>query len=147
MATQDNSKIVRDIFESFNRRDFDSMQKSVDKACEILVVPREQTFKGPDGVKQFLQNRINVAPDSKIEVKNIVSGEDSVTVEYIIKGKHDGTLHLPSGGDLGKTGKPVNLRFCDIITIRDQKITRWNTYYDLATLLNQVGALHEMVHH
>lgn len=147
MTAQENSKMIRTIFDALNRRDFDTIQKHIATNAEIINIPRDQTFKGPEGVRQLMQNRINIASDGKCEIKNLIACEDAVAVEYTTKGKHDGMFITPFEGEFPATGKTINLKYFDSITIQNGKITKWHTYFDMATVMRQIGILHEMVHH
>lgn len=146
MTGQENIKVVRNIYDSYNRRDFDSALKNIDKNVEIVNVALNTTLRGPDGFRQFMQGWETAFPDSKVDVKNIFASEDFVVVEFTGKGTHKGVLWTPDG-ELPATGKPLNLNFCDIHTVKDGKITRMKSYYDLATILHQIGYMPELRHH
>lgn len=147
MTAQENKEIVRGIFDSVNRRDFDSIAKYFDNNAETTIVPRENIFKGPDGFKQFLKFRMSISSDIMYDVTNIAGCEDTVAAEYNLRGKFDGTYPVPEGEDFHATGKPINLKCCDLITIKDEKIIRWRSYTDLYTIMRQIGIIQEITHH
>lgn len=147
MIPQENITIIREIFDSLNQRDFEKVEKQIADTAEINIIPRSQTLKGPEGVRQFMQNRLSIATNGMSEVKNIIACEDTAVVEYTMKGTHDGIFTTPSEGEFQPTGKTIDLPFCDLITIKDGKVTKWVSYFDLATIMRQIGILHEVVHH
>ncbi|MGE5496809.1 MAG: ester cyclase, partial [Syntrophothermus sp.] len=100
-----------------------------------------------EGFRQFLQFRRSISSDVKYEVAKIVSCEDTVAVEYTLKGKNDGKYPLPEFGEFPASGKNISLKCCDLITMQNGKITNWKSYTDLSTIMRQIGILHELVHH
>ncbi len=61
-------------------------------------------------------------------------------VDYIGRGAHEGTLRSSAGG-IPPTGRPVEMRFCDVHHIWDGKISRTHSYFDLAGMLVQLGLM------
>lgn len=147
MTAQENKEIISGILEMINRGDFEGTGKFFDKDAETTIIPRENIFKGPEGFRQFLQFRMNISSDVKYDVAKIVSCEDTVAVEYALKGKNDGKYPLPDFGEFPASGKNINLKCCDLITIQNGKITNWKSYTDLTTIMRQIGILHELIHH
>lgn len=147
MTAQENKEIVRGILDLINRKDFEGTLKFFDNNAESTIIPREKIYKGPEGFRQFLQLRGNIASDTKYEVANIVSCEDTVAVEYTLKGKQDGPYPLPEGGEFPASGKNIDLKCCDLIKIQNGKVISWKSYTDLYTVMHQLGVLHELAHH
>ncbi|MGE5430613.1 MAG: ester cyclase [Syntrophomonadaceae bacterium] len=146
MSIQENISIVRNIYDSYNSRDYNSAVKHLDSKSVLLNVPANLTYKGPDGFKQFMKNWDTAFPDSKCEVKNIQAGEDFAICEFRGVGTHKGTLKTPDG-DIQATGKHVDVSFCDVYHIKNGKIVSSNSYYDLATFMKQLGILTEQKMH
>ncbi len=71
-------------------------------------------------------------PDLKLEL-----------ADSSIEGNHGSIQWILTGTDKGvfKTGKPFKVRGVSIITVDHGKISRSIDYYDLATIMKQVGAL------
>ncbi|HEX2869467.1 MAG TPA: ester cyclase [Ignavibacteriales bacterium] len=147
MTAQENKDIVRGIIDLINRKDFEGTMKYFDINAESTIIPREKTYKGPEGFKQLLQLRKNIASETKYDVTNIVSCEDTVVVEYNLKGKNDGPYPIPEGGEFPASGKNIDLKCCDLVNIQNGKVTSWKSYTDLHTVMHQIGFFHEMEHH
>ncbi|MCU7526698.1 MAG: ester cyclase [Ignavibacteria bacterium] len=146
MSVQDNKSIVRNIYESYNRRDFNAAVKNVDSAGILTNIPANMTYKGPEGFKQFMKNWDEAFPDSKCEIKNIEAAEDFAICEFRGVGTHKGTLRTPDG-DIQATGKHVDVPFCDVYHFKNGKIISSSSYYDVATFMKQLGVLTEQRMH
>jgi steroid delta-isomerase-like uncharacterized protein len=105
---------------------------------EHTNVPLGLTLPGAEGYKQSGLFFAEAFPDSTIEVTNVFATEDQVVIEFTGHGTNTGPLHLPMG-DIPATGRWAELRFCDVVQIRNGKIVSFHIYYDTMTLLQQLG--------
>lgn len=142
MSIQDNISMVRNFYESYNRRDFDGVVKDLDPQCVLTNVPSNMTFTGPEGFKEFLQNWDSAFPDGKLEIKNIQAGEDFAVCEFLGTGTHTGTFRTPDG-DIEATGKRGEIPMCNVYRIENGKIVSQTGYYDAATFMKQLGIMPE----
>lgn len=140
MSAQTNETLVGQIFNAFNMRKYDEATKLVTDKFLWRDVATGQAFNGPAGMKKFFQNWANGFNDAKVEVKRMISTEKAVVTEYIGRGTHTGTLETPNG-PLHATNHKVEIPFCDIALLDGGKITSVNTYYDVATMMQQLGLL------
>jgi steroid delta-isomerase-like uncharacterized protein len=140
MSAQDNAKFARSVYEMYNSRDLDGMAAQAAVGAEIMSVPTGMTLEGPDGFRQYIQGWASAFPDSKIEVTNVIAGEEGAVVEFRGRGTHTGPLMAPTG-EIPATGKSVDIPFCDVLQIKDGKITSMHSYFDLATMMGQLGLM------
>ncbi|MBI4299834.1 MAG: ester cyclase [Chloroflexi bacterium] len=141
MPAQDNSRIARRMYESFNTRDLDAAVADVDRNAEWLDVPSGQRLRGPQGWKQNSQNWLTAFPDGKIEIRNVAEAGNQVIIEFIGRGTQSGVLNGPGGQIIQPTGRRVEVQFCDVLEVRDGKLVAGRTYYDMVTILNQLGLM------
>ena len=87
---------------------------------------------GSEEAKKFAASFFTDVPDLKLEL-----------ADSSIEGNHGSIQWILTGTDKGifKTGKPFKVRGVSIITIINGKISRSIDYYDLATIMKQVGVL------
>ncbi|HXJ45723.1 MAG TPA: ester cyclase [Candidatus Dormibacteraeota bacterium] len=87
---------------------------------------------GSEEAKKFAASFFTDVPDLKLEL-----------ADSSVEGNHGSIQWILSGTDKGifKTGKTFKVRGVSIITITDGKISRSADYYDLATIMKQVGVL------
>ena len=140
MPAQDNAALVRAAYEAFNDRDLDRAAALAAEELEWLNVATGETFRGPEGYRQYMQGWIDAFPDSMTEIIEVSAGEDSVVVEFVGRGTHDGPFSGPDG-EIPPTGRRVEVRFCEVHQIGGDKIVRARTYFDLATMMGQLGLM------
>jgi ketosteroid isomerase-like protein len=55
MSAQDNAMLARAAYGAFNERDFDRAAALVAEDLELINVATGETFRGPEGFKQYMQ--------------------------------------------------------------------------------------------
>ncbi|MGE5847612.1 MAG: ester cyclase [Ignavibacteria bacterium] len=145
MSIQDNFKILRDYYDMFNKKDFNRGKNLVDDNAEFQVIPFNMKLSGKEGYLQVVQGWTNAFPDGLCDITNIIAGEDGAVVEFIGRGTQTGKLVSPEG-EIMPTGKHVDVPFCDVIRIKNGKITSLNSYFDTATMMKQLGIIPELKH-
>ncbi len=75
-------------------------------------------------------------PDFYYSVDRLASMGDTVLVESVFKGDHKGELM-----GIAPTNRNVALPLAFVIDCKDGKIQNWNSYFDVASVLRQVGAM------
>lgn len=68
----------------------------------------------------------------------MMAGETGVTTEFRGRGTHTGPLVGPMG-EIPPTRRQVDIPFCDVVQIKDGKIVSIHLYYDVATMMGQLG--------
>lgn len=134
--------VVRGVYDAFNDRDIDKAVSVVSDDAEWTNIPTGETLRGRDGLRQFLQGWDGGFPDGRIEVSSIKAGEGFAVVEFVGRGTNSGSLQTPAG-DLPPTNRSVELRFCDVVEVSDGRITGGRTYWDMASLMTQLGMMPE----
>lgn len=142
MSVQDNEALARASHESFNERDYDRADELAAEDLEWLNVATGETLHGREALKQFQQGWAGAFPDSRTEVTGVYAGEDFAVVEFVGRGTHEGPLKSPAG-EIPATNRSVEVRFCEVYRIRDGKISSGHTYFDLATMMAQLGLMPE----
>lgn len=145
MSVQENMTLVRRYYDTFNSRKFDDGTMFVDQNCEFINPAFGTNLKGPEGYKKGFDVWLKAFPDGKVKINNIIAGEDFVTVEFTGSGNNTGVLTTPQG-DVKPTRKLVSLPFCETLNIKNGKIVRSVLYFDLASILRQMGVLSEVKH-
>ncbi len=139
--TRDNAAIVRDLYDAFNNHDLDRVAAMVTQNFELVdFAADDQTFRGPEGLRQWLQIFLTAAPDAKVEVTNVVAAGDWVFTEHTGRGTHKGPLVGPSG-TIPPTGRKIELPIGELVRVENGKIALIHAYYDGATLMRQLGVL------
>jgi len=142
MAEQDNVDIARKLYQHWNAREFDRVAELMADDGEIVLVGSDTRFRGPDGSLEFSRMWADGFPDGKVTIDRTVASGDTVVVEFTGRGKHTGTLR-GTAGDIPATGRSVTLHLCDVYDIRGGKIRKLSSYFDSASLLQQLGVMPE----
>jgi len=137
-AGREVGDVGRTILDAYNARDFDRLDAVIAPDGEFRNVPTGEVFRGAEGMKQYQRNWATAFPKSRVEVRNLVACGETVTMEYIGRGTQTGPLNTPQG-TIQPTGRDVELPLCDVLTVRGGKVTDGRTYYDVATLMRQLG--------
>ena len=103
---------------------------------EYIDIPSGATLRGPYGYRRLLQFIVEGFPDSRVELINAFAEEDQVTLETTARWNNIEPKHLPPEHALA-TGRSTEMRMCQIFQIRNGKIVKSRTYYDMTTLLEQ----------
>jgi len=148
MTVQENVALARSLLDLYNSHQSDPawLDKSVAAFAvdsELIEVPSGRTLPGPEGYKQLVMSFADSFPGSRVELTNAFATEDQVVIEFTGRGTNTGPLHLLTG-DVPATGRSAELRFCDVLQIRNGKIVSVHVYYDLMTLLQQLGLVPAM---
>ena len=138
----DNSEIARRLYEQWNAREFERVAELVADDGEIVLVGSDTRFRGPEGAIEFSRMWADGFPDGKVTIDHIIQSGDTVVVQFTGRGTQTGPLRGP-GGDIPATGRSVTLNLCDVHDIRDGKIRKLSSYFDSASLLQQLGVMPE----
>lgn len=136
---QDNISIIRGLYDSINRRDFDGYRNLFGPDCKQADIPNDRVYRGPDGMVQYLRHWLDAFPDGKVDVRNCFAQGDWVCAEILGRGTHQAEMEGPGGTRIPATNRSLELPIVDIYQVRNGKIVEVRTYYDLNTVSGQLG--------
>jgi len=143
--SSENIAIVQTHYDLFNQRDSnpewaDQAAARVSPSFSWRVIPTGQNLQGVAGYLEFVNGWASTFSDSRVDIQNVIASNGQVVSEAVFRGTHDGTLMTPMG-PIPATGKSVALPICDIFQLADGKISGAKVYFDLATMLGQLGLM------
>src|SRR5260370_4604741 len=110
-----------------------------DAAPEIeLTSAGDIKVKGPQAAKEYNHNWVKAFPDARVEAKQIFSQGNTVIVEGVFTGTHDGTLKTPMG-DVPATGRKVKGDFIQIFEVDRGLVRRNHLMFDQVQLIPHLG--------
>ena len=112
-------------------------EHSMDVLAQDVVFTNMGTgeeHNGPEEVSQMMTYIYSVAFDAKAEMKNLVYGENNASAEFDMVGKHIGEF-----AGIPATGKSFSIRGASITRLRRGKIVRNTDYWNLISMLKQLG--------
>ncbi len=140
LTAQDNATMVRAHYDAFNRRDIEKDLTLVTEDVKWTNIPFDLSFSGHKGYREYLNTWITAMPDCKVEMVNVIGGEEWTVVEFIGRGTHTGPLAGPEG-TIPATHRKLDLKCCELLRIWDGQIAEGRLYFDAATLLRQFGLI------
>lgn len=99
----------------------------------------QRRTQGRDATVQLAMEWRQAFPDAKGTIQRITASGNTVTAEILWEGTHKGTLTSPAGA-IPATGKRVQMRAVQVATVEAGKLKQTNHYFDLMTMLQQLGA-------
>jgi predicted ester cyclase len=130
--------VAKVLIGAFNDRKVERAMDLVDESAEWLMIPYGVTNHGPEGYKKHWELWTTAAPDCEIEIAELTPGPNVVTAEFIARGTHSGPLSTPKG-EIPPSNNKVELRLCDVIRIREGRAYGSRIYFDMLSLMRQVG--------
>ena len=144
MSEQDNIKAAHAFFDAWNAGDLS--QSDVYNAEGVMA--EGPGAPGPMNAEQnraYLENFMTAFPGTKFEILLTIAGGDYVVTHWKASGgTHSGPLQTPSGNAIPPTGKSAVVLGSTTTQLKDGKITYTWTFWDMASLLLQLGLLPPM---
>lgn len=137
---ESNAALVREVHAAWNKRDFERIIALTAPEFEWVMMPSGQKFRGTDGMRQYAQGWATAFPDGRIEDTNVIAGDNGAVVEFTGRGTHTGPLMAPTG-EIPPSGRRLDMPFCEIYRIKNGKIVGGAIYFDMATMLQQLGLM------
>lgn len=139
MAEQDIIKVARENIEAFNAGDWDRVKSTLTANCVYDEVGTQRRIQGADQIVDAFKGWKQAMPDAKGTVTNAMASGNTATLQITWEGTQTGPLAGP-GGTLPPSGKRQLTRAAFIATVDEGKIKEAYQYFDMMTLLQQLGA-------
>jgi steroid delta-isomerase-like uncharacterized protein len=144
MSEQENIKAAHAFFDAWNAGDL-SQGDEYNAADFMAEGPGAATPMNTEQNRMYSQNFLTAFPGSKFEILlTIAQGDYVVTNWKASGGTHSGPLRTPSGGTVPPTGKSAVVMGSTTTQLKNGKITHSWTFWDMASLLGQLGLLPPM---
>ena len=140
MSEQDNVKVVQASYAALNAHD-------LDKYDRLLTVDYKAEGTGAPDPMNTAQNRLllqgflTAFPDLHFDVTRTIAQNDAVVAHWSGTGSHTGPLSTPTGASIPATGKKAVVRGTSTFDLKNDRITRSWTYWDMTSLLGQLGVM------
>jgi steroid delta-isomerase-like uncharacterized protein len=123
---------------AYNNKDWDAVRRVTTAGVVYDEVSTNRRAQGIDNVLPLWQAWAAAFPDSKATFERTHVSGNTVIVELTWRGTQTGTLRTASG-DVPATGKTIEIRACQIIDVLDGQTRSVRHYFDMATLMAQLG--------
>ena len=95
---------------------------------------------GPAAIQEFFEGMFAAIPDMETTYEIVAADGDKVVAEW----RNQGTFSGASFQGVDPTGKHVELRGIDVMTIAEDRITHNTVYYDGMEFARQIGMMPAM---
>ena len=123
---------------AFNEKDWDAVKASVTPDIVYDEVATNRKVQGVNEVIPLWQGWATAFPDAKATFQRAFPSDGAVVLELTWQGTHKGPLQTP-GGPIAATGKRIDIRACMVTELSGDKAKLERHYFDMATLLLQLG--------
>ncbi|MHA2158556.1 MAG: ester cyclase [Candidatus Thorarchaeota archaeon] len=126
--------------DAYNRDGARGMAEFMDESVvDYFATGREPLI----GKKAFVDDNIAFAKifaNLQAEITNIFGQDDWVCIQGIMTATHKGPFTLQNGKQIPPTGKSIRIPICNVIRLRDGKITEIHEYFDQMSFMIQLEA-------
>jgi steroid delta-isomerase-like uncharacterized protein len=137
--TKDPITIARENVEAGNAQDWPRFKATLADGVVYDEVGTGRKLKGADQWVEAYQGWFQAFPDVKGNITNAFASGDTAIVELTWDGTQTGPLVGPAG-TIPPSGKRQKTRATLVLTIDDGKIKEAHHYFDMLSLLQQIGA-------
>ena len=130
----DSTQSAMQNIDAFNDGDWNRLKDCLSSDVVYVDAPSKRTLTGAGHFVDEYQNWKSAAPDCRGKVIRSVASGSTVVVEVNWKGTNTGSL-----AGQPPTGKAWDVDGCQVITLEGGKIKTLHQYYDMLSLLQQLG--------
>jgi steroid delta-isomerase-like uncharacterized protein len=123
---------------AFNEKNWDAVRASITSDSVYDEVATNRKVQGVEQIIPLWQGWATAFPDAKCTFHRALPSDSTVVLELTWQGTHKGPLQTPKGA-IGPTGKSIDIRACVVTEIAGDKAKLQRHYFDMATLLQQLG--------
>lgn len=138
MSDQALVDIAKASIVAYGNKDWDAVKRVFTPGIVYDEVSTNRKARGVDEVVSLWKGWATAFPDSKATFENAHVSGNTVILELTWRGRHTGPLQTATG-EISATGKPIEFRACQIVDVADGKTQQIRQYFDMATLMAQLG--------
>ena len=124
---------------AYNEKNWNGVRANLTPDFVYDEVATNRKAEGADQVISLWQGWATAFPDSRATFQRELTSGNTVVFEVSWRGTHQGTLQTPNG-PIAPTGKRIDIRACMVSDVAEDKVKLARHYFDMATLLQQIGA-------
>ena len=124
---------------AYNHKDWQKAKESLHHDAVYDEKATHRRIEGRDDIITAWQGWAKAFPDSKATFVREHHTGNIVVLEVVWKGIHSGPLDMPTGTIPASNGA-LDMPSCQVFEIKDGKVATITQYFDLLTMLRQIGA-------
>ena len=108
-------------------------------APDAVFIGPGMDLEGRGEIRRFVDGSHQAFPDVMHRIARLLVAGDTLIMEGVFTGTHDGILRTPAG-DVPPTGRRIEVREVQLVTVdRHGLAVRFDTYFDRLEMLTQLG--------
>ena len=124
---------------AYNQKDWNAVAAALASGCVYDEVATHRRVQGIKDIETAWKGWATALPDSHASFDSVSVSGNTVTLELTWRGTHNGPLQTPAG-PLPPSGRTIDIRACQVVEVADGKVQAIRHYFDMATMLQQLGA-------
>jgi steroid delta-isomerase-like uncharacterized protein len=138
MPNESPIEIAKASVEAYNAKNWDRVRETVAPTIVYDEVGTHRKVTGANEVISAWKGWATALPDSKATFESATASGNTVTLELTWRGTHNGPLQTPAG-EIPATGRKTEIRACQVVEVGEGKVKSIRQYFDIGTLLQQIG--------
>jgi steroid delta-isomerase-like uncharacterized protein len=134
-------EVARESIECFNAGDFDRLRSLLADDSWEEELATQRRLDGADAQVNAGRGWKEAFPDGRGTVDGAYADGGTVTLEITWEGTQSGPMRTPDGQELPASNRRGTVKACQVIEVEDGKIRSTRHYFDLMTLLQDIGAM------
>jgi steroid delta-isomerase-like uncharacterized protein len=141
VSPQALTNAAKALIEAYNDKNWEKAKASITPDFAYDEVATGRNLTGADAALEAWKGWAQAFPDSKGSFRAThVADDGTVVLEVTWTGTHQGPLQTPKG-PIAPTGRRIELRACAVVEIAGERARSQRHYFDMATLLQQIGVM------
>ena len=141
LSPQGLTQAAKAPIDGYNDKDWKRVKASITPDFAYDEVPTGRKVSGSDETLELWKGWAQAFPDSKATFQgSYVTDDGTVVLEVTWQGTHQGVLQTPKQ-PIPATGKRIDVRACLVTKIEGERAKSQRHYFDMATLLQQLGVI------
>jgi steroid delta-isomerase-like uncharacterized protein len=125
----------------YNAGDFDRLRSLLAEDFYEEELATQRRLEGADARIEAAQSWKQAFPDERGTITGAYASGNTVALEHTWAGTQSGSMAMPDGQELPPLNKKMTVKSVEVIEIEDGKIKVLRHYFDLMTILQQIGAM------
>jgi steroid delta-isomerase-like uncharacterized protein len=133
--------VARESIECFNAGDFDRLRGLLADSSYEEELATQRRLEGADAQIDAARGWKEAFPDGKGTITGACSEGSRVALEITWEGTQSGPMRTPDGQEIPASNRRATVKAVQVMEVEAGKITSTHHYFDLMTILQQVGAM------
>ena len=132
-------EIAKASITAYNQKDWSKAKETLAAGAVYDEKATHRRIQGADEIITAWQGWAKAFPDSKATILREFASGNTAVFELVWKGVHTGPLQTPTG-TIPASNKPIEMPACQVVQVEGGKIKSGAHYFDMLTMLTQIGA-------